>query len=275
MAKTFEEMIQEFLGGRTLESLDSMQRSDRDLRDSATARARDALMGAVGRGGTGAVSPQALGRFLGIGHLSRAGDGQERANIHFENISSLLGIKGFELEGEEERRRTQALGLLRGELGRDQRVFEQEQDMLTRGQFAAFADDAGAGARRGIANLRSLIGARGLGAGSGASMGLASRIAFQQQSEVMRGRREATLEAAKRSAVQRAQRAQFQGAIANLVNQSPSMLGLDTLTNMFDVSAARLSQADEIKTAEKQARAARKSARISGFVELGARAIGL
>lgn len=184
--------------------------------------------------------------------------------IDLQNALASLTGEGLRLRDTEDQRREDTLGLLNKEMDRGNREFSAEQDMLNRNLFSAYADQAGTQAREGIGNLRSLLGARGLGAGSGAAAGLGSRIALQQQSEVMRGRRDVALESAKRAALNRAQRRQFLGGIANVTNQSPSLLGLDTLTNIFDVRAAQASNEENIYAADKASRRAQTGAILGG-----------
>ena len=186
--------------------------------------------------------------------------------IDMQDALIALTGKGLNLEVEENRRRSETLGLLNKELARGDKEFASEQDTLNRNLFSSFADEAGGKARAGIRDLRTMLGGRGFGAGSGAAMGLGSRIALQQQSEVMRGRRDVALESAKRAALNRAQRRQFLGGIANVTNQSPSLLGLDTLTNVFDVRAAQASNEENIYAANKAGKRAATSALIGGGI---------
>lgn len=176
-----------------------------------------------------------------------------------------LGREGFRLRDEEDRRREEALGLLRGGLADFDKSFADRERGLQGLQFSAMADAAGAGARGGIRNLRGLLGSRGLGASSGAASGLASRVALLQQGQIIGAKRDIALDAARRSALHSAQRQQLIGGIAGLTNQGPSMLGLDTLTNLHDSFAAQFSTGMEEKEARKARKAATRGAVMSGL----------
>ena len=272
--RSFDELLGNILGESVRDlHADGESGEDRNRLDEAT-RAAIPQMRDIFAQGIGNLDPALIGGFLAEGGQIDRGNQQNNARQDFRNVMNLLGQHGFELAGEENKRRDQALGILNKELARGDKEFASENGFIRDTDFSRLADGAGAKAKAGISNLRSLLGARGLGGGSGAAAGLASRIAFQQQSEVIGAKRDTALEAAQRSAIHRARRQQFVGGIANLTNQSPSMIGLDTLTNIFDVRAAGVSRQEEIGAANKAGKRAQTGAILGGVGNIFGAAAG-
>jgi len=179
-----------------------------------------------------------------------------------------LGREGFRLRDEEDRRRGEALGILRGGLSDFDRAYADREKGLQDLQFSFAGDAAGASARGGMRNLRGMLGARGLGSSSGAAAGLAGRIAMQQQGQLVGAKRNIALEAARRNALHSAQRQQLIGGVAGLTNQGPSMLGLDTLTNLHDSYATQFGIGREETEARKGRKAAKQGAALSALGSL-------
>lgn len=208
-----------------------------------------------------------FGAALGMARLASGamGDGAQQTQEALDATRRALGGEGFRLRDEEDARRRQALELLRGGLGDFDKSFADREKGLQGLQFSFAADQAGGKARSGLRDLRGMLGARGLGSSSGAASGLASRIALQQQGSLIGAKRDIALAAAQRSALHSAQRQQLIGGIAGLTNQGPSMIGLDTITNLHDSFSAQFANEAERKEASKTRKEMRRGAALGAL----------
>jgi hypothetical protein len=223
----------------------------------------------------GRTSGQDFGQAIALsGGLGDPGDLANRAEAGQGIARRALGKEGFRLRDEEDKRREDALGILRGGLGQFDKSFADREQGLQGLQFGFAADQAGGQARQGISNLRGMLGSRGLGAGSGAAAGLASGVALRQQGSMIGAKRDIALGAAQRSAVHSAQRQQLIGGIGNLTNQGPSMLGLDTITNLLDQFSADRGMGAEEHAQRKANKAALQGAAIGGAFSIAGAGLG-
>ena len=90
-------------------------------------------------------------------------------------------------------------------------------------------------------------------------------MCLQQQGSLIGAKRDIALAAAQRSALHSAQRQALLGGIANLTNQGPSMIGLDTIGNLHDSFAAQFANDRQDKQDSKNRKAARQGAAIGAL----------
>lgn len=215
------------------------------------------------QGGTASGGDFASALLFGAG--SNIGDDADISRIQTKGALSAALQEAFRLRDIEDQRFEDSSAFLRGEFDAANADFADSEKRLENLFFSQAADAAGGQAREGVANLRSSLGARGINPNSGLAAGLASRVATQQQNQIVGATRDIALDSSRRRAVQRSQRLNSAFGLANFENQSPSLLGADALGSISNVLAGREANDVAAKEARKARNAQERGAVISGI----------
>jgi hypothetical protein len=148
--------------------------------------------------------------------------------------------------------------------------FNMASQVLGRGSptdllFSQAADSAGARARGNMDRLRASMGARGIDPNSGAASGLLSRIMLQQQNDLTGAKRDISIDDARQRQVGAAQNFANALNLSQFRNQSPSMVGVDTATNLAELRLAR----EGINAQAASQKKASKNNLLSGVIQGG------
>lgn len=152
--------------------------------------------------------------------------------VNLDSAISAQYDKGLELEGEENRRYKDAMAQLTGNFDRlhqptltdtdIQNLYSKETDKALQGELA----DMG--------QLRSALGSAGI-TGGGTAAAMAARINTDRFKAIKGAKRDMRITRALSATEDRAREMQDRMSLAQFQMASPSMIGLDTLTNISDL----------------------------------------
>lgn len=216
----------------------------------------------------GSASGGDFANALLFGAGSDLGDDADISRIQTKAALSAALQEAFRLRDVEDQRFDESSAFLQGEFDQSNADFLDSEKRLENLFFSQAADQAGAQAREGIGSLRTSLGSRGINPNSGLAAGLASRVATQQQNQIVGATRDIALDSSRRRAVQRSQRLNAAFGLANFQNQSPSLLGADALGSAANVLAGREANDMAAREARKARNAQQTGAMISGVGSL-------
>lgn len=137
------------------------------------------------------------------------------------------------------------------------RMYAGASDQASRARMAAFR------------SLRANLGARGI-TGGGYATGLGARVEMERLGNLATQQRSLKQFQAEFNAQHGARRMQGAGAIAGLMNQGPSTLGIEGFGNVIGAQLTRYGISEQSRAADKAA----KNARIGGLLGLGGQVLG-
>jgi hypothetical protein len=143
--------------------------------------------------------------------------------------------------------------------------FEADESKLTSLATGSAFDQIGQGAQDQSRGLRSMLGGRGIDPSSGTAASLANRVGMQQATLKYGAMRNAAMDSYQRRNANRTAQYAQQMNLAQFGNQSPSMLGLDALTNKAEFDIATENSIRETEAAKYAARKNSKSSTMSGI----------
>lgn len=173
--------------------------------------------------------------------------------------------RGMALEGVEDQRHQAAQGFLTGQMQRNQAGYEASEKGLA-GLFQSRAgDQLNASLTDTLRGLGQSLGGRGIDPNSGAAQGSLERIAGNYQNALTGARRDIALGAYDRAAAQRSAQAAYAQTLTSLMNESPSMIGVDTLSNLAELDLTRYGIDRSAEAAHESARAQERAGRMQGI----------
>lgn len=234
-----------------------------------TQAGRDAAAAAAGQGGgqpSTPAAPPALG-----GSASDIVSRLQGSNDPRVAIGETLN-EGFRLRDIEDQRYGQTLGFMQDQF-RQTNQPSMTQDTINQ-LYGREADRVNRGAMGDFSNLRTHLGGAGI-MGGGLAAGLGAQIELSRLGQISGTRRDLTIAKAQSDANDRVRQWQSALGLGQQMNQSPSLLGLDTLGSAVNTSLGMYLGDKQVEAARVAGKAQQKAGKSSAAGSVIGGALGM